>query len=102
MIINSTLFFRHRLIVQEERTSVPQLKRLDDYELEELTNERDKLTTEVIEKINKESQKLDILESKYQGYKSSPPWLCNRSGALRIIILEATKECTNEILSVNQ
>ena len=87
--------------MKEERTSVPHLKRLDDDELEELTSERDKLTREVMEKINKESQKLDILESKYQGYKNSPPCLSNRSGALRIIIQEATKECTNEMLSVN-
>ena len=101
MVINSSLISRHRLIVQEERTSVPQLKRLDNDELEELTTERDKLTEEVLEKINKESQKLDILESKYQGYKNSPPCLCNRSEALRIIIHEATKECSNEIPSFN-
>ena len=100
MTINLTHTSRHRLIVEEERTSVPQLKRLDEDELEELTRKRDRLTAEVMEEINIESQKLDILESKYQGYKSSPPYLCKRSEALKIIIQEATKDCTNVIPSV--
>ena len=101
MTINLTHISRHRLIVEEERSSVPQLKRLNEDELEELTSKRDKLTAAVMEEINEESQKLDILESKYQGYKSSPPYLCQRSEALRIIIQEATKDCTNVIPSIN-
>ena len=83
--------------MNEQEASMDKLKRVSHEELEMLTIQRNKLIKEATEKISHERQKLQILESKYQGYVTDPPFLCNRYAVLRIMVQEATRDCSNEL-----
>ena len=79
----------------EKQASMDQLKRVSNEDLRILSIERNKMIKEVLEEISQERQKFEILESKYQGYKTNPPFLCSKSEALRIMVQEATRDCSN-------